>query len=138
MYADTSCLVAYYLPEPKSELVQHKFQEADQVFISWITDVEILSAVKKKERMNEISSRDADNAFQLFKNHRENGLFNVIELTPAIFKSAEFVLQTSSTALRTLDSIHLGITNELKLELFTFDQILLESAEKLNVRLTQW
>ncbi|MDZ7718361.1 MAG: type II toxin-antitoxin system VapC family toxin [Balneolaceae bacterium] len=138
MYIDTSCLVAYYLPEEKSQLVQEKIQSTNEVIISQITDIEMLSAVKKKERMNEISSRDADNAFQLFKNHRDNGLFRVIELTPAIFKSAEFVLQASSTALRTLDAIHLGITHELKLELFTFDQVLLKSAEKLKIRLTEW
>jgi len=138
MYIDTSCLVAYYLPEQKSDLVQEKIWSAEEVFISWITDIEMLSAIRKKERMNEISQISANEAFQIYKNHRGNGLFNVVELTPSIFKSSEFILHSSSTPLRTLDAIHLGITHELKLELFTFDQVLAESAEVLKIRLTKW
>lgn len=137
MYIDTSCLAAYYLPEEKSQLVQKKIHEADQVVISLITDIEMLSAIKKKERMGDIDSQDADNTFQLFKNHRENGLFNVVELTPAIFKVSEFILQSTSKSLRTLDAIHLGIAHEMKLELFTFDQVLLDSADELGFRLTK-
>lgn len=138
MYIDTSCLVAYYLPEGKSQLVQEKIQTADEVSISWITDIEMLSAIKKKERVGDIKSQDADKAFQLFKNHRENGFFKIVELKPTIFKTSEFILQSTSTALRTLDTIHLGIVHELKLELFTFDQVLSKSAEELKIRLTKW
>lgn len=88
--------------------------------------------------MEEIETQDTDNAFQLFKNHRENGLFKVVELTPGIFKTSEFILQSTSTSLRTLDAIHLGIVKEMKLELFTFDQVLTNSAEEFNIRLTKW
>lgn len=136
MYIDTSCLIAYYLPEEKSQLVQKKIHEADQVGISLITDIEMLSAMKKKERMGDIESKDADNAFQLFKHHRENGLFKVVDLSSAIFKASEIILQSTSTKLRTLDAIHLGVAHELRLELFTFDQVLLKSAEELKIRLT--
>jgi predicted nucleic acid-binding protein len=135
MYIDTSCLVAYYLPEEKSQLVQKTIQEANEVIISLITDIEMLSAIKKKERVGEITTQDAQKAFRLFKNHRENGLFKVVELTPAIFKTSEFILQSTSTALRTLDAIYLGIVLEMKFELFTFDQVLANSAEELKIRL---
>lgn len=138
MYIDTSCLVAYYLPEEKSQLVQEKIQAADEIIISWITDIEILSAIKKKERMGEIDSQDADNAFQLYKNHRQNGLFEIVELAPAIFKASEFILRSASLALRTLDALHLGIAHEMKLKIFSFDQVLLKSADELNIRLIKW
>lgn len=97
----------------------------------------MLSAIKKKERMGDIDSQDANNAFQLFKNHRDNGLFKVVELTPTIFKASEFMLQSTSTSLRTLDAIHLGIAHTMKLELFTFDDVLSKSAEELKIRLTE-
>lgn len=138
MYIDTSCIVAYYLPEGKSSLVQEKIQAHEQISVSLITDIEMLSALKKKERMKDISPKDADEAFRLYKNHRKNGYYKVAELTPAIFKSSEFILHSISKALRTLDAIHLAIAHELKLELFTFDQILSDSAEELNIRLTKW
>lgn len=134
MYIDTSCLVAYYLPEQKSSVVQENIHSADQVVISLLTDIEMLSAIRKKERMGNISAKDADEVFQLYKNHRENGLYKVVELTPPIFKASEFILQSTSNALRTLDALHLGIAQAKKFELFSFDQTLIDSARELNIK----
>lgn len=134
MYIDTSCLVAYYLPEERSSLVQEKIQAEDQILVSLLTDIEMLSAIKKKERMRDIKPKDADEVFRLYKNHRENGYYKVAELTPAVFKASEFILQSTSKSLRTLDAIHLGIAYQNKLELFSFDRILVDSAEELKIK----
>ena len=134
MYIDTSCLVAYYLPEERSSYVQEMMHSEDEVVISFVTDIEMLSAIKKKERMNDISSKDADEVFRLYKSHRENGLFKVQELTPKVFKAAEFILQSSSNALRTLDAIHLGVVYDNKLKLFSFDQVLVKTAHELKIK----
>lgn len=134
MYIDTSCLVAYYLPEQKSSLVQEKIHSADQVVISLLTDIEMLSAIRKKERMRDISTKDTDEVFRLYKSHRDTGLFKVVDLTPTVFKASEFILQSTSTALRTLDAIHLGIVQANKFELFSFDQTLIDSAQELNIK----
>ena len=134
MYIDTSCLVAYYLPEEKSSLVQKKIHTANEVTVSFLTDIEMLSAIRKKERMNHISLAQADEAFQLYKSHRSSGLFKVTELTPAVFKASEFILQSTDTALRTLDAIHLGLAYQNKLVLFSFDQVLVKTARQLNIK----
>lgn len=134
MYIDTSCLAAYYLPEEKSMIVQEKIHSANEVSVSFITDIELLSAIKKKERIGEISSTDADEAYKLYKNHRDHGLFKLLELTPKVFKAAEFILQSTSTALRTLDAVHLGIAYENKLKLFSFDRVLNDAARELKIR----
>lgn len=138
MYIDTSCLLAYYAPEQHSLLAQEKIRSANQLYVSFITDVEFLSAIKKKKRLQEIVSRDAEQIYDLFKNHRIAGFYKVIELTPSVFQASEFILQKTSSPLRTLDAIHLGITYHYKLELFSFDQVLLNAAREFNIKTLEY
>ncbi len=58
MYIDTSCLVAYYLPEPSSKRVQQQIQISVRVTISFITEIELLSAINKKIRVGDLKKID--------------------------------------------------------------------------------
>jgi len=133
MYIDTSCLAAYYLPEARSESVQKMLQEKERVVISYLTEIELLSAIKKRERMGDLSKIDREMTWKLFKKHRRVGLFEMTELSAGVFKSAEWILEKTSKPLRTLDAIHLGIAHDSALDLYTFDQTLIETAEEFNI-----
>ncbi len=134
MYIDTSCLVAYYLPETKSDLVQKVLQAAGEVYVSHLTDLELLSVIRKKQRMMEIDAELSDQAFSLYKEHRKNGLYRTADLSPEVFKASEILLQTTAVPLRTLDAIHLGIAYEHKLKLFSFDTVMLEAAKECKIK----
>jgi len=133
MYIDTSCLAAYHLPEPESSTVQEKMQEKDQVVISYVTDVELRSAINKKQRMGELSKEDGNRTWKLYKKHRRTGLYEVAEMGPGVFKSAEWMLEHSTNALQPLDAIHLGVAHHYGFDLYTFDQTLLETAKEFNI-----
>lgn len=133
MYIDTSCLVAYYIPEERSDYVQRMIRSSELVSISYLTEIEMLSAIKKKQRMNELSADDGFQAYKLFKDHVKNRLYEFAELSPTVFSASEFILQKSKVPLRTLDAIHLGVVYEYHMELFTFDDVLLKAANEFRI-----
>ena len=135
MYIDTSCLAAYYLPEPKSDTVQEIIQQNETVVISYLTEIELLSAIRKRQRMEELSENDGTKTWKLFKNHRKSGLFDIAELDADVFKSAELLMETTSTALRSLDAIHLGIAHAYGFDLYTFDNTMIRVANEFNIEL---
>ena len=135
MYIDTSCLAAYYLPEPKSETVQEAIQQNETIVISYLTEIELLSAIKKRQRMGDLSDEDGNKTWKLFKKHRKSGLFEISELGADVFKSAELMMQTTTTALRSLDAIHLGIAHAYGYNLFTFDKTMIRVAEEFDIEL---
>ena len=134
MYIDTSCLAAYYLPELHSKRVQEVIQSAGDVYVSHLTDLEFLSAIKKKQRMKEMDAVLSDQVYLLYSEHRNNGLYRLADLTPKVFKASEILLQTTKTSLRTLDAIHLGVAYEYKLKLFSFDDVMLKAANECNIK----
>ena len=133
MYVDTSCLAAYYLPEERSEDVQKKIKDSDMIAISYLTEIELLSAIKKKQRMGDLSVEDGNLTWNLFKKHRNSGLFEIAELSTRVFKNSEMLMETTSNALRSLDAIHLGIAHTFGFDLYTFDQTLISTAKEFNI-----
>jgi len=133
MYIDTSCLVAYYLPEMQSDYVQQTLQETDSRIISQLVRVEFISALQKKQREDEISEPDANKTFNIFKNHIKDSVFKVIALEREMYTTAEFIIKTSNQPLRTLDALHLGCVYSESLPLFSFDDVLNETAEELGL-----
>jgi len=133
MYIDTSCLVAYYLPEPQSDFVQSTLQVTERRIISQLVQVEFISALKKKQRMGELSAKDANKTFNLFKNHIKDDVYELIPLKPENYTIAEFIIKTTNQPLRTLDALHLGCVYSESLMLFSFDDVLNTAAEELGL-----
>lgn len=133
MYIDTSCLVAYYTPEPQSDYVQRTLQATERRIISQLVQVEFISALRKKKRMGELSEKDANKTFNLFKNHIKDSVYNVISLEPENYTIAEFIIKTTNQPLRTLDALHLGCVYSESLPIFSFDDVLNTTAEELGL-----
>ncbi|WP_142452550.1 type II toxin-antitoxin system VapC family toxin [Gracilimonas mengyeensis] len=134
MYVDTSTLFAYYIAEQKSATVERIIGSTETTYVSSLTDVEFYSALKKRNRIGQISVEDVQLTHEMYKFHRSENLFEYIELEDLDFKSAELLLKNTTTPLRTLDAIHLGIAKNHLLALFTFDNVLLKAAIELDIQ----
>lgn len=133
MYVDTSCLVAYYIPEPKSEAVEKRLKKADRVSISQLTDIELLSSLNKKVRMREISETKLNKVYSLYQKHKSTKQFQYLLFKEEYMKAAETILKQTRHPLRSLDAIHLGIIYSEEFTLFSFDTVMNETAREFNI-----
>ena len=133
MFIDTSSLFPFYILEDKSEEVEQLITEASIIRISTLTEVEIISSLKKRERMNQITAADVKKTYLLFKEHVSLGLFDVLNVEPSFFRTAERFIEKTSTPLRTLDAIHLATVYEYRTKLLTFDKALKQAADEFEL-----
>lgn len=138
MYADTSTIFALYILEEKSQIADHIIRDAGTVYISALTDVEFYSALRKRGRMGEISGSDIRKTYSLYKTHRKKNLYHFLNIHDADFKSAELLLNKTTRPLRTLDALHLGIADNYRLPLFTFDDVLQNAAGDLGIQIISY
>lgn len=68
-YLDTSVLVAYYSPEIMSEKVQAFLNDQVKPAISYLTEVELFSAIARKVRLGNLSRTDGDRIVSKFLSH---------------------------------------------------------------------
>ncbi len=133
MYIDTSCIVAFIVPEPKTDLVNSKMVDAGSAGISNLTQVEFISAINKKVRMQIMTNKEASIAVAEFERLVSQGYLRTITFGSNHFERASFILKTTSLPLRTLDALHLSICSIEKHYLFTFDEIFTQAAQEFGI-----
>jgi hypothetical protein len=133
IYVDTSVLAAYYCPEILSEQVQQLLSEQVEPVLSWLTQVELSSAVAKKVRSNELNSADGNRILAKFISHLNAGFFRMIAVEEAHWQLAKSWIGLFTTPLRTLDALHLAIASNEELQLVTSDKPLFSAAKALGV-----
>lgn len=138
MYVDTSALFAYYLLERMSQNAENIIRNADIVYVSALTDVEFYSALRKRNRMGDISENDMQKIHLLYKSHRKMHLYHFLTIQKSDFKSAEYLLGQATQPLRTLDALHLGIAENNGLSIFTYDRVLHKTAIELGIDVTSY
>jgi predicted nucleic acid-binding protein len=132
-YLDTSVLVAYYCPEPLSRQVQELLVESVKPAISYLTEVELYSAVARKVRAREISGVDGNRILAKFSAHMDLNLFKILPTEYHHWRLARGWIGLFSTPLRTLDALHLAVASAEERELITADKSLWRSADMLGV-----
>jgi predicted nucleic acid-binding protein len=133
-YFDTSAILPYYREETLSNQVQEFLLSINPpVAISHLTEVEFASALSRLTRMKELDDAQAGIIEQAFSSDRKVGLFKHISFTTAHFNQAVKWLSLRNTALRTLDTLHLAVSNQGNLKIVTCDTILAQAAGKLGV-----
>jgi len=133
-YIDTSALVAYYCPEPMSDKIEHALLSIDQPHISYLTDVEIASAIARKVRCKEISPADGHQIINLYRIHVDKRLYRWLPLDLQNFQVANSWISQFNIALRTLDALHLAIAAANDLPILSLDKQLLEAAEYFGIK----
>ncbi len=133
IYLDTSILAPFYWTEALSESVAALFQQNEMLVISELSDVELVSALSRRVRMQEIDRADAVTIVDRFQNHVSIGFYNRLTVTSQHYQIAKSWMQKFDTPLRTLDALHLAIAYQGSIPLITADLGLAKSAERLNV-----
>lgn len=135
MYVDTSVLVAYYCPEPISDQVEKMILRGSDPAISSLTEIELASAVARKVRERGLSKEDGNRVLNQFRHHQNQRVFHMIPIEPAHFRQAFHWMCDFSTALRTLDALHLAVAAGDDLEMVTADKQIARSGEKIGLKI---
>lgn len=133
MYVDTSCLVAFFIPEIHTEKANSVILEAQELHISSLTKVEFISALNKKLRMGTIDSGDAELSSSEFERQINERIFIKHHFEVQHFRRAEIMLKQTTLPLLSLDSLHLSICFLQRQPLFTFDEVLAKAAKEFGI-----
>lgn len=134
IYIDTSVLAAYYCPEILSDQVQRYIGRQVKPALSFLTEVELYSAVARKVRSQEMDMADAYRIFAKFQSHLDADLFTIISVQNYHWRLARGWIGLFNTPLRTLDALHLSMASAEDMELVTSDKQLYRSAGILGVK----
>jgi predicted nucleic acid-binding protein len=129
-YVDTSVLGAYYCPEPLSAAAETALRGLATPVISTLTEVEFASLIARKRRLRELTERQARAILDLFAEHVAEGFYRRVPLGTEHFLRARELVATLSSALRTLDALHLAAALAENLPLLTADRDLVRAAKR--------
>ena len=133
IYVDTSLLVAYYCPEPLNETAERHLRALDPPVLSRLTDVELHSALAEKVRREELTEGDAQRIEQLFRRHCEQELYPIVPVQEEEYRQAREWMARRSTAVRTLDALHLATADRRGVRVLTADTIMNRAGGQLEV-----
>jgi len=133
-YIDTSVLVACYCPETLSGAAQDAVRRAGALTISALSEVEFYSALALKVRTGETTVAAARQVLISFGRHLAEGILRVVPVEAREHALACEWIGTFTTALRTVDALHLAAASCNGLILLTADRDLAQSAKCLGVK----
>ncbi|OQX08737.1 MAG: VapC toxin family PIN domain ribonuclease [Desulfobulbaceae bacterium A2] len=134
VYLDTSALLPYYREEPASQKVQAFLDTMrPPVLLSDLTKVEVVSAIARWVRLEEITEPQAALLENTFAQDSGAGLFVFRPVTMTHYQQAEKWLSARKTALRTLDALHVACCCSQQARLVTCDSIMYQAAITLGI-----
>ena len=134
LYLDTSVLAACYHREPFSDEANGILALARRPAISPLVEIELASALARKQRSGELSLQQATDIEELFRTHLVEGVFTRLPLTREHFQSARQSLWASKLPLTTLDALHAAVAALDGRALTTADRRLAAAAYDLGVK----
>lgn len=136
-YIDTSVLVSYYCPEPRSARAEQALETATVRGLSWLVETEFAATISAKVRAGELSRSDAARVQRQFHEHVRGGVFVLWPLGYDDFARAREILSDTALRLRTLDALHLAAAAGRREELVTADRQLVTAARRLGLAVRQ-
>lgn len=130
---DTSALIKKYIIETGSEKFDALMNEADNVYISAITEIETISTFKRLLIEHAIDREDYGLLIDEFEFDCQ--YYSIIPFNDQIVKNA--ILSIDTYQLKTLDSIQLGTAIFIKDEIDYFvvcDEKLIKAASKERIK----
>ena len=134
LYFDTSALLPFYRREQRSDTIEELLQrQHEPVLLSELVRLEFASAVARWVRTQELREGQAAKLERAFDEDVTAGRHKVRPLRTEHVALARRWLLARTTALRTLDALHLATASVEAATLVTFDVALAEAAEALGV-----
>ena len=127
-YLDTSVLAAYYCPEPLSDKVEKLVLKHPTPAISYLTELEMVSAIARKVREKSLAAEAGHRIINLFQSHLDHNLYHWITVEQHHYRKALGWISQFSSPLRALDGLHLAIAATENAVLITADHQLAEAA----------
>ncbi len=137
IYTDSSALVKKYSLEQDSAYVINCLEKADAIAISVVGYAEILSALSRKKRDNDLTEKDFKILLRAFEDDWES--FILVEVSAALNAMVKQILL--DFPLRGFDSIHLASARLLKnitkkeIAFLAYDEKLANAAENLGLNI---
>ncbi|MBA7715041.1 Ribonuclease VapC49 [subsurface metagenome] len=137
IYTDSSALVKKYSLEQDSTYVINCLEKADAIAISVVGYAEILSALSRKKRDNDLTEKDFKILLRAFEDDWES--FILVEVSAALNAMVKQILL--DFPLRGFDSIHLASARLLKnitkkeIAFLAYDEKLANAAENLGLNI---
>ena len=133
IYLDTSIIAPFYWTEPLSDLVDELISCETELVLSELVEVELLSALSRRVRTNEISLDVAKAIATQFQTHVRNNFYQLISIESVHYRLAYSWIGQFNTPLRTLDALHLACASSNNIRLATADKALANSADILGI-----
>lgn len=133
-YVDTSVLVALCVNEPKSEDVSRWYGKCKDKLVSSVWGVtEFASALGIKQRTGQISSEEAQVAWQSFQRLCTNDLM-LLSPDTDIFHKAAFLTLDAATDLRAGDALHMASALQANVKrMATLDDVFARNAKQRKI-----
>jgi len=133
IYCDASVIVAFYLQEALSEEVEEILLGTESPTLSHLAEVEVFSAIARKERTGELTLAQAGKIRTAFSAHLEGHFYARVPVRTAHFRSAGNWLAGNTVPLKTLDALHIAVAGLEDKTLLTADVQQARAAEELGV-----
>lgn len=114
LFLDTSALTKRYVHEPGSEQLLEFCREADEIVLSYICAVELLSALNRRKREGVLTKASYVKIKRMFSEDLKGA--TVIEFYPSVVAHAVRCLER--TATRSLDAIQIASALVSECDLF--------------------
>jgi uncharacterized protein len=140
LYVDTSALLKCYLAEKNSDevesfLASRFVNNTSNLVLSSLSSLEWHCAMRRRERNGEIDARYRLLAEDAFRERLASGYYEVLRVENALYEKAYQLIEGVTSALRTLDALHLAAAQAGGLgEIVTADQVMAEAAEELGLK----
>jgi len=133
-YVDTSVLVALCVNEPKSEDVSRWYGKSKDKLVSSVWGVtEFASALGIKQRTGQISTEEAQFAWQSFQRLCTNDL-TLLSPDTDIFHKAAFLTLDAATGLRAGDALHMASALQANVKrMATLDDVFARNAKQRKI-----
>lgn len=132
-YLDTSALLGYYLPEPRSEAFDALISAVESPAVSNLVECELVAVMGQKVRSGSYNHRDAKRAWERFRGDIQRGAFRYIVIDHQLIHAAMTLVEDLNVALRTPDLLHVAAIVHYRCGLITGDACLAEAAEQLGI-----
>jgi predicted nucleic acid-binding protein len=134
VYVDTSVLTPYYVRERGTPRAQALLRAEPRPMLSWLTEVELFSAIARKVRERSLSKPDAQEIFSLFRSQLAGGYFERLALGAQHYQLAADWIETLRSPLRSLDALHIAVASVEGLPIATADRGLARAAKIFGVK----
>jgi len=133
VYLDASVIVPLFVVDPFSRSAPQQIAALDDdLALSDFTAAEFASAIAKKVRERDLTTREAKLAFEAFDKWAAR-LARRVEIVAADMAECVVMIRRLDLPLRAPDALHIAAAGRLNARLFTFDGQLKRCAKKLGI-----